>query len=627
MSDELIGKKLEGRYQLLELVGVGGMANVYKGQDLKTGNIVAVKILREEFMQNEELVRRFKNESKAISILDHPNILKVYDVSVTDKIQFIVMEYLDGITLKEYMNRRGGPLTWKETLHFVEQILLALEHAHSKGVVHRDIKPQNVMLLSDGSVKTMDFGIARFSRSSYQNENSDKAIGSVHYISPEQARGEETGATADIYSLGIMLYEMLSGQLPFESDDMVSVAIKQISDKARPLGEIAPDVPPALQEITARAMAKDPADRYPSARAMLTDIEEFKKDPSIRFEYQYLTDAEPERYFNKVVNQKQTQPRPAAKPGRSGKSKKKKKSHFPLLPILAGMAAAFAIGSAILCYMIFANSTNPLFSTAEDVELVNFVGMDRDSIEHNADFRSHFKFKFVEEYSDKPIGQVYSQNPKAPRTVKEGQVVTLKVSLGTRYVVIPDVTNFVLKDAEETLKKQGLSVRVLPMKDDSVPVGTVIRTDPAAGEQVAMGGAGKTVSVYVSRSEVELDRTVPQLVGLTLEDAQKALRNANLVLGRVDEAYSDLEPGYIFAQDPVEGTQIKMNSKVNVSVSIGPEPTPEPEPEPEEEDKHEEKPQPTMLPVEPTPAPSQKPDPGTQPSGPEGEDEKTDGED
>ncbi len=586
---ELIGKKLEGRYELLELIGVGGMANVYKGRDLKTDNIVAVKILRREFMENAELVRRFKNESKAISILDHPNIVKVFDVSVDDKLQFIVMEYLDGINLKEYMNRRGGRLTWKETLHFVQQILLALEHAHSKGVVHRDIKPQNVMLLADGSLKMMDFGIARFSRAESQPV-STKAIGSVHYISPEQARGEETGAPADIYSVGIMLYEMLSGQLPFESDDAVKVAIKQIADTAKPLGEVAPDVPKALQDITARAMAKDPSKRYQSARAMLNDIEEFKKDPSIRFEYEYLTDTEPERYFGKVVKQtksssQKAEPRAEAK--RSRKPARSKKRRITVLPVLAGMAVAFAIGSAILCYMIFANSTNPLFSTAEDVELANFVGMDRSEIENNSEYRSHFKIKFVEEYSDKPEGQVYSQNPKPPRTVKEGQVVTLKVSLGTRYVTIPDVSKYVLKDAEEALKSQGLAVRVLPMQDNSVPVGTVIRTDPAAGEQVAVGSGGKTVAVYVSRSEVNLDRTVPPLAGLTLEDAQKALRNANLVLGRVDQTFSDVEPGRIIAQDPAEGAGLKMNSKVNVVVSAGPEPTPEPSNDEDYEDYEE----------------------------------------
>ena len=225
--DNLIGKRLDGRYQIESLVGMGGMANVYRGTDTRTGNAIAVKVLKEEFLDNEELVRRFKNESKAISILNHPNIVKVYDVSVTDRLQYIVMEYVDGITLKEYLKQRGGALTWKETVHFATQVLSALQHAHSKGIIHRDVKPQNIMLLADGSIKMMDFGIARFSRAQSQTV-SDKAIGSVHYISPEQAKGDKTDARTDIYSVGVMLFEMLTGRLPFEAENAISVAMKQI---------------------------------------------------------------------------------------------------------------------------------------------------------------------------------------------------------------------------------------------------------------------------------------------------------------------------------------------------------------------------------------------------------------
>lgn len=598
--DKLIGRRLDGRYLLEEMIGTGGMANVYKAQDLKNGQTVAVKILREEFMDNEELVRRFKNESKAISILDHPHILKVFDVSVTDKLQYIVMEHLDGITLKEYMKQRGGPLTWKETVHFAQQILEALDHAHRKGVVHRDVKPQNVMLQPDGQLKMMDFGIARISRAENQTM-SEKAIGSVHYISPEQARGDVTGATADIYSVGIMLYEMLSGRLPFESDNMVSVAIKQISDKPKPLAEVAPEVPAALVEITERAMAKSPEDRYPSARAMMDDIEEFKKNPSIRFEYQYLTDTQPERYIDKVVKQSKNGEAPRPRSGQARlpqkKRRKKKKKIFPIVPIMLGMAVAFVIGAGILCYMIFANSTNPLFSTREDVELVNFVGLSREQIENNSEYRSHFRIKFIEEYNAAPAGQVYSQTPKPPRTVKEGQTITLKVSLGTRYVEVPTLANYLQKDAEAVLKELGLSVNVRPIEDGNVPVGTVVRTTPDAGQQIA---AGETVLLYVSRERVETDRTVPELSGLTREDAIIALRNSSLVLGQITEGYSEIEEGRIVDQSPAPGTTVKMNTKVNVAISLGPEPTPEPTPEPEPDPT----PMPTIFVPDPTPLPT-----------------------
>ena len=282
--DNLIGKKLDGRYLIESLIGVGGMANVYKGRDVRTNNAIAVKVLKEEFLGNEELVRRFKNESKAISILDHPNIVKVYDVSVTDQLQYIVMEYIDGITLKEYLKQRGGALTWKEVVHFATQVLGALDHAHSKGIVHRDVKPQNIMLQADGSIKMMDFGIARFSRAQSQTV-SDKAIGSVHYISPEQAKGDRTDARTDIYSVGVMLYEMLSGSLPFDGSGTVSIAIMQISEKPKPLAQVAPNVPEGLRQITEKAMEKDPADRYQSAAEMLEAIQAFKQNPSIRFEY------------------------------------------------------------------------------------------------------------------------------------------------------------------------------------------------------------------------------------------------------------------------------------------------------------------------------------------------------
>ena len=281
--DKYIGKKLDGRYEIRELIGVGGMANVYKAYDVLEDRIVAVKILREEYMDNDEFMRRFRNESRAISLLDHPNIVKVYDVIFSNRIQSIVMEYIDGITLKDYIDQEHV-LRWKEAVHFTVQILKALQHAHDKGIVHRDVKPHNIMLLSDGSIKITDFGIARFSRSNTKTIT-DKAIGSVHYISPEQASGACTDARSDLYSLGVMMFEMLTGKLPFEADSLVSVAIKQIqSEPIRPRS-INPDIPEGLEEIVMRAMQKDASKRYQSAAEMLHDIDEFKKNPSIVFSY------------------------------------------------------------------------------------------------------------------------------------------------------------------------------------------------------------------------------------------------------------------------------------------------------------------------------------------------------
>ena len=613
--DHLIGKRLEGRYLLEELVGIGGMANVYKGVDLKNQKTIAVKILREEFVDNAELVHRFKNESKAISILDHPNIVKVFDVSVTDKLQFIVMEYIDGITLKEYMNRRGSPLTWKEVVHFSEQILDAVDHAHHKGVVDRDVKPQNIMLLADGTVKIMDFGIARFSRAESQL-TSNKAIGSVHYISPEQAKGDVTDAKADIYSMGIMLYEMLSGKLPFESEDAVAVAIKQISDKAVPLGQLVPDVPQALQDITARAMAKDPSQRYPSARAMLDDIEEFKRNPSIRFEYEYLTEDSPARYINKVVRQTKSNSgntsSSAARRTSGGQQSKKpaakqNKKRIGALPVLAGMATAFALGSAILCYMIFANSTNALFSNRDDVELPDFTGQSWEEVE--TAYKSKLSLVKEEVYSsEKEAGLVISQSPRGPRTVKEGQKVTVKVSLGTEYVNIPKIDGWLVAAAEEELKDLGLAVRRVRVADDTVAEGTVIRTEPENGQAVE---SGSTVTIYVSQKKVDLNRTVPNLIGATEADGLKALTAADLRAGMRTEAYSnEYEPGRIIAQTYESGSEVRINTTIGYTVSLGPEPTPEPTPEPEPEPEVTPTPEVTPIPEQqptdaPTPIPTQ----------------------
>ncbi len=281
--DKYIGKRLEGRYEIQELIGMGGMANVYKAHDVIDDRPVAVKILRDEFVGNTEFLRRFKNESKAIAVLSHPNIVRVYDVTFTSRVNSIIMEYIDGITLKDYIERQSV-LTWKEAVHFTLQILRALQHAHDKGIVHRDIKPQNIMLLQNGTIKVTDFGIARFARSEVKTIT-DRAIGSVHYISPEQAMGDNTDEKADIYSVGVMLFEMLTGRLPFEADSPVSVALKQIQSQAVRPTSLNPDIPAGLEDITVRAMQKDAYKRYSSAAEMISDIEEFKRNPSIHFEY------------------------------------------------------------------------------------------------------------------------------------------------------------------------------------------------------------------------------------------------------------------------------------------------------------------------------------------------------
>lgn len=590
--DNLIGRRLDGRYLIQSLVGVGGMANVYRGVDEKNGNAIAVKVLKEEFLDNEELVRRFKNESKAISILDHPNIVKVYDVSVTDRLQYIVMEYVDGITLKEYLKQRGGALTWKETVHFATQVLRALQHAHSKGIIHRDVKPQNIMLLADGSIKMMDFGIARFSRAQSQTV-SDKAIGSVHYISPEQAKGDRTDARTDIYSVGVMLYEMLSGRLPFDGDGAVSIAIMQISDKAKPLAQVAPNVPQGLCQITEKAMEKDPDKRYQSAKEMLEAIEEFKRNPSIRFEYEYRNMQDnPQKNINRVVNNAKPGPKSgsirtggARRAGTSnpGRSKGKKgaaaaeKKPFSVLPIFFGMAVAFVIGAAILVYLIFTNSSNLLFSNRDDVTIINFVDTTLDEF-RASEYNTLLDLQVLEEYnSSYPAGTIIRQNPKAWRTVKEGQKITLTVSLGTQYVTVPETKNMVAEDAEQTLKDMGLNVLQKPMQDNTVASGSVIYSSPAAGETVE---GGSTVILYTSRAVARSTVKVPSLTGKTIEDARNDVRDLNVSIRTVDQASSE-PAGTVLSQSPAAGSEVRISAVITLVVSTGVPETPVETPTPD----------------------------------------------
>lgn len=566
--DNLIGKVLDDSYRLDELIGVGGMANVYRAYDLKKDRTVAIKVLREEFLDNVELVRRFKNESRAISVLNHPNIVKVYDVSITPQLQYIVMEYLNGITLKEYLKQRGRALPWKEAIHFVAQVLRALEHAHANGVVHRDIKPQNIMLLADGSARVMDFGIARISRSESQTVT-DKAIGSVHYISPEQAKGDITDAKADIYSVGVMMYEMLTNTLPFDADSPVSVAMKQITDTATPLRQIDPSIPEALEEIVERAMAKEPAARYPSASDMLADIEEFKRNPSIRFEYKKL--------IADAATQKRTMTNQTNRTGNTATTekatppKKRKKSHSIVIPVMLGMALAFALGSAFLCYNIFTTSSNMLFSDKPNVELENFIGMTQADVKSNKEYTKNFKIEWQEEYNPNyEQGIIYEQSPRAPKEVKQGQTVVLKVSMGTEILTVPDVTSMTRDSAQQKLREEGFTVTIRPDRNSSAAVNTVVKTEPAANEQLPQGS---TITLYVAQAAIETECTVPDIRNLSLGDVVTALSSVRLIAGQVTEEYSASVPaGMVISQSVEPGTKVRIHSRINYTVSLGPPP-------------------------------------------------------
>lgn len=537
--DKYIGKMLDSRYEILELVGVGGMANVYKAHDTAEDRAVAIKVLREEFQENEEFLRRFKNESKAIAMLNHPNIVKVYDVMMASETKYIVMEYIDGISLKEYIDQQGL-MKWKEAVYFTVQILRGLQHAHDRGVVHRDIKPQNIMLLYDGTIKITDFGIARFARAETKTIT-DRAIGSVHYISPEQARGEATDEKTDIYSVGIMLFEMLTGKLPFEADSPVSVAIKQIQSIPKRPREINPNLPEGLEAITIRAMQKDVNKRYHSAAEMLRDIDEFKRNPSISFEYKYLSEPAPQEIAG-AINRKRAAPQGAVMRRRKPPAGAKQKGggnvrpqddnteivhRTPVLPILAGVAGAFLLVASLFIFWLF--YTNNPFKVVEQVKLPDFVGEKYATIEQK--YGDQFTIEKEDAYSeDKERGVVVEQVPKSGRRVRIGSTITLKVSLGTQTIIMEDYAGMTASEAMTKLKALGLEAVESNIKHPNIPKGCVIKTDPPKGSEIT---TETPITVYVSTGTSRPMATVPNIVGMNKEDAKAAILMSRLRVGTI----------------------------------------------------------------------------------------------
>ncbi len=539
MMDKYVGKRLDGRYEIKEIIGVGGMAHVYKAYDNIDNRIVAVKILKEEYLQNEEFTRRFKNESKAIAILSHPNIVKVYDVSFGDRMQYIVMEYIDGITLKEYIEGQAE-FKWKEAVHFTVQILRALQHAHDKGIVHRDIKPQNIMLLPDGTIKVADFGIARFSRQDMRTTRStDKAIGSVHYISPEQARGEITDEKADIYSVGVMLYEMLTGKLPFEADSAVSVAIMQMQSEAQPPRQINAAIPEGLEDITVKAMQKDTSKRYQSAAEMLYDIDEFKKNPSIHFEYKYFVDESPTRYMDTISKVRGTEPvKPVSRVKAEEVEEEEEKKGFPIIPVLCAVVGAFLLIAVIFVFVVLGDKF--FNNDSEQIEVPNFVGMTLDEISSNPEYMQWFTFETAkEQYSDEPVGTVIDQSLEDGITVKKGvKSITLTVSKGPNLVQIPNVVGQHRDAAQAALENAGFVVKYTLDVSNEVAIDFVISLSPA--EYPDKMNYGSEITMVVSSGETPADPVaMPDVTNVSKDQAIALLEGAGFTVAETDITYVD----------------------------------------------------------------------------------------
>ena len=558
--DNYVGKRLDGRYEVQEIIGVGGMSVVYKAYDNVDDRIVAIKILKEEFLNNEEFKRRFKNESKAIALLSHPNIVKVYDVNFGEKLQYIVMEYIDGITLKEYINKQGA-ITWNDALFFMTQILRAVQHAHDKGIVHRDIKPQNIILLKNGNIKVTDFGIARFSRSETRTLT-EQAIGSVHYIAPEQAKGEYTDEKADIYSLGVVLYEMLAGSVPFEADSAVSVALMQLQADAKKLTDINPDIPLGLEQICIHAMQKDPMDRYQTATEMLLDIEEIIKDPKATFNYVSKVDTNPTIIVNKneVLSREEQHNDEIREHVDAAEAKDHKKKVITAVTI----GIIVLVAAIVLLVMGFTNG----FSKST-TKLENFVGTSYDETydAYSSTYEIVAEYEKTSEYTP---GTVISQDPVAGSKVLQGTKVKLTVAASEQDITVPNVYSYDEDRAKQALEMSGLKhTKTVSVSSENVDDGKVVYTEPKANTVVS---ADQEITIYISSgpsTTVIKTYKVPDVDGLTQSTAENFLKKTGFKNISFVTQDSPIAKGIVISQSPAAGATAKETDSIKVVISSG----------------------------------------------------------
>ncbi len=597
--DKYIGRLLDNRYEILEVIGTGGMAVVYKARCHRLNRLVAIKILKDDYLEDEDFRARFHAESQAVAMLSHPNIVSVYDVSSSIMADYIVMELIDGITLKQYMEKKGV-LNWKETLHFAIQIAKALEHAHSRGIVHRDIKPHNIMVLKNGSVKVADFGIARMM--SEGNTLTKEALGSVHYISPEQARGGRVDNRSDIYSLGVVMYEMMAGRPPFDGESPVAVAIAHINGGAPLPSTFNPNIPGGLEQIIMKAMAHDLSDRYPNATQMLHDMEEFRKDPTILFDYNVPpTDAvmklqnpapvEPQpgpqttaqRVANKDSGERRPQPgasnprNPAAAPVRNADvarrrereaQEEQKRNRVATTAIITCSVVAIV---AVVIFLVTLFNGGLVSNKNKLIEVPDLMG------EIYAELPEYPGFEISkEEVYDEEIeeGLIIDQEPKAGDKVVEGTRLVLKVSLGPtpKVVYMRDLAGYKQDEAFNWLNSldMNLDVKFETEFHDEIAEGAVIRTDPAKDTELT---AGQKILLTISKGKEIKTSAMPNLIEETEERARKILDKQELDLQiNVEEVFDSVIPeGQIVKTEPEKGMELKTDQTVTLYVSKGPQ--------------------------------------------------------
>lgn len=587
--DAYIGRLLDNRYEILEVIGTGGMAVVYKALDHRLNRMVAVKILKDELLRNQEFRRRFHAESQAVAMVSHPNIVGVFDVSRTEESDYIVMELIEGITLKQYLEKKGN-LNWRETLHFSMQIAKALEHAHGKGIVHRDIKPHNIMILKDGSIKVADFGIARVG--SAQNTLTREALGSVHYISPEQAKGARVDNRSDLYSLGVVMYEMLTGVTPYDGESPVAVAIQHINGAARCPSEIMTGIPLGLEQITMHAMNANPDTRYVSATDMLRDMEEFRKTPAITFRFAggaasaaaHTTPVKPvkteaERYASKATSGTDgmsAEQRRAERARKEAEKAEERRSKILTIAIICAAVVLVVFLFVILFGMVFGGDsdddaaerkTTTQSTEQEELETPRFVGMLYSEVDIALYPELVIEFEGLDDISQEDLAdaKVSKQYPEAGEMTLKGSTVVLTVSAGNK---MPDYTDMTESELISYLNDLKLGLQITTEKDfdDEVEKDKIISTDPAIGTVLEKN---QKVTIYVSLGSNKM----PDLIGMNrdvamalLEELQKEI---NFDIRWEEEHNSEVEAGAIIETDPQEGELIRSGKTVTIIVSLG----------------------------------------------------------
>ena len=555
--ENILGTKLADRYLIEELVGVGGMCNVYRAFDAEALQTVAVKMLRDEYAADEEYLRRFRNESRAINALSHPNIVKIYDVVLDAPNPYLVMEYVSGITLKEYIDRKK-PLPGRTAANIAGLVLTALQCAHENGIVHRDVKPQNIMVTEKGEVKVMDFGIARFAMS--QSHTIDgNAIGSVHYISPEQALGGAVDQRTDIYSVGVILFEMLCGRLPFDGESPVSVALQQVEQSPKALRSLNPNVPVGLEQITLHAMAKNPDDRYANCGEMIADLRRWLADPKTTFPAYAAT---PVKKAAEFVRNKVPKKAGADAPKPTGGHKKLKDRLTTPLSRLFAVTCGVVVASVLFVFVMF--QIYQPFQKVEDITLPNLVGVDYTAATAGSaypDIRIELESEdFNTEYE---VGQIYRQNPSAGKSVKKGSTVQVWVSAGGQMIPIPTFTNQEATAVYAKLVSLGLKYSTTEIASDTIAEGSVVRTSPEAGQSAP---AGSTVVVYVSTGSNKERVQVPEVLGYPEEVAVQTLKDAQFEVAVTYQVSDYQYDGLVMSQSPASPSMVPIGSKVTIVV-------------------------------------------------------------